>query len=82
MKVTLATLDQKLDYVLSKLEEHANQDRLDFTNIHTALDGNGSPGLKMRVDRLEQIESNRKWHIRALWSAMVTGVVGYFLKGV
>ena len=32
------------------------------------------PGLVVKVDRLENIESTRRWHLRALWVAIVGGV--------
>lgn len=33
-----------------------------------------APGLHMTVDRLEQNETRRVWHLRALWTALVTMV--------
>lgn len=58
-KVTEISIDSK--YLRQKV------DRLD-----TAIMGNGSAaGLKTRVDRLEQVEGNRKWSIRLLWTALV-----------
>lgn len=34
-----------------------------------------SPGLRTRVDRLEQVESKRSWTVRALVAAMLTLIV-------
>jgi hypothetical protein len=30
-----------------------------------------APGLALKVDRLEQSETRRVWHVRALWSAVM-----------
>jgi hypothetical protein len=30
-----------------------------------------APGLAVKVDRLEQSETRRVWHVRALWSAVM-----------
>ena len=78
-RVTLSTLDQKLDFLLSTLEKHVKTDDAHFERIGDVLDGNGTLGMKTRVDRLEQSESTRKWHIRTLWAAIVTGVCTWFV---
>ena len=41
-----------------------------------SLDGNGGPGLKTRLDRLEQIEKNRLW----TWRCVLGSVVGLVVK--
>lgn len=38
------------------------------------INGNGTPGAKVRVDRLEQADQRRKWLIRAM-SLPVIGVL-------
>ena len=43
-------------------------------HIDRAFNGNGGPGLKLRIDRLEQVEKGRRWTIRTL-AATVIGVV-------
>jgi hypothetical protein len=50
------------------------QDRVvaDVSAIRYAIDGNGTPGLKIRIDRIEQREARRE---RAVWVA-VTAAVG------
>lgn len=35
--------------------------------------GNGSEGLVRKVDRLEQTEIRRAFHIRAIWAAIIAG---------
>ena len=68
--VTLATLDQKLDYALEKLIKH---DEL--------FEGNGKPGMIKDVDRLIQVEEGRKWHLRTIWGTMIAALIGYIVKG-
>jgi len=81
-RVTLQTLDQKLDFLLEKLTEHSAKDVENFTNIQHSLDGNGGPGMKVRLDRIEQLESGRKWHIRTIWGAMMAGMVAWFVDNL
>lgn len=37
-------------------------------------DGNGNPGMSVRVDRLQQDFENRKWHIRIIWGAILGAI--------
>jgi len=39
---------------------------------------NNSPGLKTKIDRLEQSEKKRAWHFRTIWGAMVGVVMKVF----
>ncbi len=64
MNATLESLDKKLDDM-----------QADLKDVHNAIYGPrdlSKPGLAIRLDRLEQIESKRLWHIRALWVALLT----------
>jgi phage shock protein A len=61
-RVTLDRLDQKLDDVISGLKEakavmaeHIAEDRVMYT----------------KVDRLDQNEKRREWHIRNLWTVLL-----------
>lgn len=65
-KVTLDRLDQKLDNVIERLDdatrvmaEHIMEDRK----------------MYIAVDRLDQNEQRRQWHIKALWTAITTAAV-------
>ena len=42
------------------------------------IEGNGKPGAKIRIDRLEQVEQNRIW----AWRTMFGCVAGLVLKAV
>lgn len=44
----------------------------------TVWDKEGNPGLATKVDRLNEIEKNRKWVIRAI----STGMIGLILEWV
>jgi hypothetical protein len=74
-----STLDDKLDTINETLvkiamgQEHHGEkiDRL----VH-AVEGNGEPGMKIRVDRLEQTAQNNKWLVRALGASLIAAVVG------
>jgi len=35
----------------------------------------GNPGLKTKIDRLEQSEKKRAWHFRTIWGGMVAMVM-------
>lgn len=72
MKVTLATLDQKLDALHEMVKGHIEQDEKKFEKLGEILYGNGTPdkGLITQVDRLNVAEGKRAWHLRALWTAV------------
>lgn len=40
--------------------------------------GNGKVGILTRIDRVEQIESQRSWHIRAIWTALISVIMKAF----
>ncbi len=68
MKVTLASLDQKLDDLKELMKDHIKTDDAK----HAIVDQH-----TIAVDRLQQIEANRIWHIRALWVAIMAAVGGW-----
>lgn len=47
-----------------------------ISGIRTLIDGDkdGSPGMKGRLQRLEDVNSSRTWHMRAIWVAMLGSV--------
>ena len=62
--------DARIDEILRHVESH----NLEFQYLRKMLEkheevifGNGGVGLKTQVDRLEQTEQSRTWHLRALW---------------
>jgi hypothetical protein len=58
-----------------KISHTTMQNLLEKHNDSLYGDGNGKVGMNVRVDRLEQIEDNRKWHLRALWGSIVAAVL-------
>jgi hypothetical protein len=77
----LRSVETKITKLCATVENvNVNQTAL-LKKHEETLYGNGKPGLNTRIDRIEQIEQNRKWSLRVLWSAMV-GVfarIGYDL---
>jgi hypothetical protein len=45
------------------------------------LEGDGQPGLKVRVDRWEQNDERKKWQVKALIGALLT-IIGYTVKEI
>lgn len=70
-RVTMAVIGTKLDQLIETMEKH----RQEFKE-HV----NADALIAMRVDRLDQREQSRQWHIRAIWGSILTGIVAYFIK--
>ena len=82
-KMTLTRLGDKLDTILNMLTLHVADDKAQFTEFRSLLVGmEDKPGMKGRLDRLEQTEASRRWHIRSLWAAFIAGGVALFLKWI
>lgn len=64
--VTLAELIRSVNRLIEKFEEHIEK--------HLQL------GLIL--DRLEQSEKRRDWHIRAVWVALVGGLIAWLFHGL
>jgi hypothetical protein len=81
-KVTLASLDQKLESFMDMMKEHIESDRVMFDKLISALDGNGKPGIKTRIEiaekDIESLEDSRNKQVKAIWSTLVV-VVGAIL---
>ena len=61
---------------LARIEERVAEVREDTVELRRGVFGyNGTPGLVTRLDRIEQIETHRRWTIRAIVIALL-GVVG------
>lgn len=84
MKVTLATLDQKLDALHEMVKGHIEQDERKFEKLGEILYGNGDPNkaLITKVDRLEVAEGKRAWHLRALWTAVTATFVTWAYQNI
>ena len=40
----------------------------------------GKEGLVIKVDRIEQRENSRRFHIRAIWTSVATGAVMWVIS--
>ena len=57
-------LSEKVDDVKDEVEK-----------VSHTLNGNGTPGLKLEVDRLKQSEARRRWLNRAIMGAVLSIIV-------
>lgn len=75
-RVTLASVDQKLESFMELVAQHIEDDTKRFDRIVEALDGNGKPGLKTRIELaekdLEEMQASRKRSLTAIWSTFAT----------
>ncbi len=53
-------------------------DRLD--EIYKTLNGNGQPGFKVRIDRLERSNAERKWLLRVIAGAVIVAAVRLWMQ--
>ena len=85
-KITLAIIGTKLDAIAEKLTEHRTsfekhvQDDADFRRDISVVIAGKEPSIATRLDRLEQSEARRVWHIRAIWASMISGATAWILK--
>ena len=82
-KVTLNQIDQKIDDLRELVKSHIERDERTFDKIWNHLDGTEeTPGLKTRLDRLEQKETGRAKHLAMLWAAIPTvhGILRWLYK--
>ena len=63
-RITNEVLAVKLDIITEVVNE-----------LKLTLNGNGSLGLKTRVDRLEQTERSRLWSLRTLWASLISVIL-------
>ncbi len=81
-KVTLASLDQKLESFMEMVKLHIEDDTKRFDRLTAALEDNGKPGLKTRLALAEQelgeVKASKSRQEKAAWSTLVV-VVGAIL---
>jgi hypothetical protein len=66
-KITNAMLKKDIEYLTKTVDRVAR-----------ILEGNGKDGLVVQVDRLQQSEDSRKWHLRALYTMGLSGLAKWF----
>lgn len=67
MSVLAAKVDAQTDAInrlVSLFDKHVEQDRV----------------VEIKVDRLEQTEIGRRWHLRAIWGALCAGAISWWMK--
>lgn len=74
-------MSDSLEATIAKLLTVQEAQDVKLDRILKLLDGNGTPGMLIRMDRLEQAENRRKWGVRALAGAIV-GIVGRMIWGM
>jgi hypothetical protein len=83
-KVTQVLIYQELQNIGKTLTEHTLADSTNFGEMRRLLEGSdASPGIKMRVDRIEQSEITKRRHFQYLWgviSALVVAMIVSLLK--
>ena len=62
-------IDERYAMIEEKLEK-----------ISHVIDGNGSPGLKIRVDRLEISENRRSWLLRSAVVSSITAMMAVLVS--
>ena len=84
----LRAVEISVSTLVAKFESHGTLQSELIEKLATVLEkhdhvlnGNGSDGLKVKVDRLMDREENRRWHFRAIWGAILAigGKVVYTL---
>lgn len=79
IKLSLALIAQKLDYHNVLLLEHIRKDELFQSQLQEALDGcDQYPGVRGRLDRLEQAEKTRLKHFYIIYTALIGSVLSWF----
>ncbi len=69
----LSEISGTVQRVEARQEIHAESFTKRLDRIDRSLDGNGQPGLKTRLDRVEQHEKGRA---RLLWLTLTTAIAG------
>ena len=80
-RVTLALIGQKLDILSEDLRKHMNEDHKMFTDIRESLDGcDEYPGVRGRLDRLEQSKTSRDKHFWAIYGILISTLAALTIK--
>ena len=82
IKVTQALIYQELQTIKETIEKHTEVDNGNFRELRQILEGSESaPGMKIRLDRIEQREEGRMRHFGYIWTVITiifTGVLTLF----
>lgn len=71
-KVTQALIYSELQTISKTLTDHTAMDAKNFQELRLLLEGTDTaPGMKIRVDRLEQSALGKARHFQYVWSALL-----------
>lgn len=77
-RVSLQSLSDKLELIHADVKDHIRDDTAMFRKIQESLDGcDEYPGVRGRLDRLEQTASRQKNYWKVLMTAVTTAAVAY-----
>ena len=72
VKVTQALIYAELMNIKRTIAAHTEQDNANFQELKSYIEGTPStPGIKIRVDRIEQAEVVKKRHFGYVWAAII-----------
>ena len=76
---------QKLDDGIEHLRQDMMELKAGFSRLNDAIVGNGKPGLRMQVDRVERWQQNYDSRRRgrvALWTIVFSSILGTMLYAI
>ena len=80
-RVTLVLLGHKLDTLISQVSDHMHEDSRMFKDIRESLDGcDEYPGVRGRLDRLEQSKKSRDKHFWAIYGLLISAALTLALR--
>ena len=64
IEVAVASLTAKVDEILSNLVTKVN-------NHDYVINGNGTDGLRVKIEKVLDRNENQRWHFRAIWTLLL-----------
>lgn len=71
LSLRLARMEESYRHLADMLERHATEEDEWRDTLSEALNGNGHPGIKTRLDRIERVAEGVSKHFWAVWSAVL-----------
>ena len=80
-RVTIREVFQEIQAMKEMLQRHTEADDRNFAELRRLFEGtDNAPGMKIRMDRVEQTEAGRKRGIGYVWAAISALVVALLTK--
>ena len=67
--------DSSHEQMLGRIDERTQRIETKLDDLHGTVHGNGDPGIKTRIDRLEQSRRGFVWWSRTLVSGAILSVI-------